>query len=82
MLAKDFINLEHNENNLAFQFASLNFYRNNETQYAYMLESIDKDWVFSGNRRFTNYANVPPGNYTFKVKAANYFGEWNSSAAH
>jgi signal transduction histidine kinase/ligand-binding sensor domain-containing protein len=73
--------LNHYENYLSFQFAALNFFRNNENKYAYKLEGLDKDWVYCGDRRFTNYANLSPGNYTFRVKAANYFGEWNENGA-
>jgi signal transduction histidine kinase len=35
--------------------------------------------VYCGDRRFTNYANLSPGSYTFRVKAANYYGEWNET---
>ncbi|MFI5219393.1 MAG: two-component regulator propeller domain-containing protein [Bacteroidia bacterium] len=73
--------LNHDENYLSFQFAALNFFRNNENKYAYKLEGLDKDWVYCGNRRFTNYANLSPGNYTFRIKAANCFGDWAKEGA-
>jgi two-component sensor histidine kinase/streptogramin lyase len=73
--------LKYDENNLSFQFSSLNFYRNEETQYAYMLEGLEKEWVFSGNRRFTNYINIPSGCYTFKVRASNHAGQWDDNYA-
>lgn len=75
------LQLKYDENNLSFQFSSLNFYRNEETQYAYMLEGLDKAWVFSGNRRFTNYINIPSGTYTFKVRASNHSGQWDANYA-
>jgi ligand-binding sensor domain-containing protein/two-component sensor histidine kinase len=73
--------LNHDENYLSFQFAALNFFRNSENKYAYKLDGLDKDWVYCGDRRFTNYANLSPGNYVFHVKAANYYGEWNKEGA-
>lgn len=75
------LQLKYDENNLSFQFSSLNFYRNEETQYAYMLDGLDKDWVFSGNRRFTNYINIPSGSYSFKVRASNHAGQWDANYA-
>jgi len=75
------LKLKYDENNLSFQFSSLNFYRNEETQYAYMLDGLDNDWVFSGNRRFTNYINIPSGSYTFKVRASDHAGQWDSNYA-
>jgi hypothetical protein len=41
------------------------------------LEGVDKDWVYSGNRRFVNYTDLDPGSYTFRVKASNNDGIWN-----
>ena len=68
--------LNYDENNISFQFALLTFFRNEENTYAYKLEGLDKDWTYSKDRRFTNYANLAPGEYTFRVKAANHAGEW------
>ncbi len=73
------INLPHNQNYLSFEFAALNYFRNSENVFAYMLQGIDKDWVYCGTRRFTSYPNLSPGSYTFKVKAANCYGEWNQA---
>lgn len=42
-----------------------------------MLEGLDHDWVYSGNRPYVTYSHVPPGDYTFRVKAANSSGIWN-----
>jgi signal transduction histidine kinase/CheY-like chemotaxis protein len=42
-----------------------------------MLEGVDKDWVDIGTRRMVAYNNLPPGDYVFRVKAANCDGIWN-----
>ena len=44
-----------------------------------MMEGFDKNWVYSGSRRFATYTNLYPGTYTFKVKATNSDGIWNTS---
>jgi ligand-binding sensor domain-containing protein/signal transduction histidine kinase len=69
--------LKHNENYFSFEFASLSFYNADKNQYAYKLEGVDKDWVYSRTRRYAGYTNVGPGKYTFKVKATNNDGVWN-----
>ena len=69
--------LRHDENYFAFEFASLSFYNTDKNQYAYKLEGVDKDWVYSGSRRYAGYTNVGPGKHTFKVKATNNDGVWN-----
>ncbi|HKR04538.1 MAG TPA: two-component regulator propeller domain-containing protein [Bacteroidia bacterium] len=71
------LQLSHDKNSFTFDFAALNYYRNNDNQYEYMMESADKDWIKSGNRQYTSYNNLSPGEYTFKVRVANYTGKWN-----
>ena len=78
---KNELKLKYHLNSLSFQFAALSFFRNKENQYAYKLEGLDKDWIYCGDRRFTNYANLPPGEYNFRVKASNCFGVWNEAGA-
>ena len=69
--------LQHNENYFSFEFSSLSFHNPAKNQYAYKLEGVDKDWVYSGSRRYTSYTDIAPGTYTFKVKATNSDGIWN-----
>ena len=53
--------LEHDENYFSFEFSSLSFYNPDKNQYAYKLEGVDKDWVYSGSRRYAGYTNVGSG---------------------
>ena len=41
-----------------------------------MLEPYDRDWNQAGSDRRALYFNVPPGEYTFRVKGLNSFGMW------
>lgn len=52
---------------LSINFASLN-YSSTPSNYSYMLEGIDREWI-TGNNSQVTYLNLPPGNYTFKLKA-------------
>ena len=69
--------LPHNQNEFAFEFAALNFSQAFKNQYAYFLEGYDKNWHVADRERKASYAKVPPGDYTFMVKAANNDGVWN-----
>ncbi len=72
------IKLDHDQNMISFEFAALNYSAPENNQYAYLLEGVDKDWVYTdSNRRFAVYANLDPGEYFFKVKASNNSGLWN-----
>lgn len=74
------ITLDYNQNNLSISYAALNYINPEQNQYAFMLEGVDDDWVYVGNRREAHYANLAPGGYTFKVKGANNDGVWSTDA--
>lgn len=69
--------LKHNENYFSFEFSSLSFANSEKNQYSYKLEGVDKDWVYSGSRRYVSYTNIDPGKYTFRVMGTNSDGIWN-----
>jgi signal transduction histidine kinase len=71
------LELNHQENFISFDYAALDFNAPQKNQYAYMLEGLDKDWVYVGSRRHAEYPDLNPGEYTFRVKAANNDGIWN-----
>ena len=74
--------LDYDENYFSFEFSSLSFYNPSKNQYAYKLEGFDKDWVYSGSRRYAGYTYVDPGKYTFKVKGTNNDGVWNETGTY
>lgn len=71
------INLSWRDEVFSFEFAALNFSEPSQNQYAYMMEGFDREWIYSGSRRFVTYTNLDPGNYVFRVKASNNDGIWN-----
>ncbi|MBL6445633.1 GAF domain-containing protein [Fulvivirga sp. 29W222] len=74
---KDSVKLAYDQNSVAFEFAALHFSNPSKNQYAFILEGFDKEWIYTkGNLRFASYTNLPPGQYTFKVKASNSDGVW------
>ena len=75
----DEIHLPHNENFISLEFAALSYISQERNQYAYMMEGLDKDWVYSGTRRYASYPNLDPGEYVFRVKGSNNDGVWNEA---
>lgn len=69
--------LPYNVNNLSFHFAALNFIKPQMNQYRYMLEGVNRDWIYSGNRNYVEYGGLEPGKYTFRVVGSNNDGIWN-----
>jgi len=73
----DHLILSYKESVFSFEFAALDFNVPGKNQYAYMMDGFDKDWVYSGNRRFVTYTNLNPGEYIFRIKGSNNDGIWN-----
>ena len=47
-------------------------------EYAYKMEGLDKHWTLLKAYRKAYFTEMPPGKYTFKVKASNSSGVWNT----
>ncbi|RPI93184.1 MAG: PAS domain S-box protein [Chloroflexi bacterium] len=73
------IQLSYTQDFISFEFAAFDFQAPQKNQYAYKLEGFDKDWIQAGNRRYATYTNLPGGEYSFLVKAANSDGIWNET---
>jgi signal transduction histidine kinase/ligand-binding sensor domain-containing protein len=68
------LNLSYNQNTLGFQFTVLHYGNASANTITYMLEGYDKTWINSGNKVPVRYANIPPGDYTLRVRAYNADG--------
>lgn len=75
------LDLSYKENFFSFEFVALHYKKPLKNRYAYMLEGFDKEWIDAGSKREAIYTNVDPGNYTFRVKAANSDGIWNAEGS-
>jgi signal transduction histidine kinase/streptogramin lyase len=62
------------ENQIAIDFASLNFGVGEILRYQYKLEGSDRDWSPPAELRSVNYAYVRPGVHRFLVRAVNAEG--------
>jgi signal transduction histidine kinase len=73
------VRLNYSQNFISFDFAALDFHAPDRNSYAYQLEGFDREWVNAGTRHSTSYTNLPGGDYTFRVRAANSDGIWNDT---
>ena len=60
-----------------FYYTAPSFIAPENVHFKYKLEGFDRDWIDGGNRRVAYYTNLRPGNYRFRVMAANNDGVWN-----
>ena len=66
---------------LDFYFTALSFIAPENVRFKYKLEGFDDNWIDGGGRRVASYTNLRPGNYKFRVIAANNDGVWNETGA-
>ena len=66
---------------LQISYTALSFVAPRKVRFRYQLEGHDADWVDPGTRRQAFYSDLRPGDYRFRVIAANEDGVWNQSGA-
>jgi signal transduction histidine kinase/ligand-binding sensor domain-containing protein/DNA-binding response OmpR family regulator len=71
------INLKDNENTITIRFALLDYTRPEKVRYLYQMEGIDNILNSTNDSRGeVTYHQLPPGNYKFKVIAADHEGNY------
>lgn len=70
----DKVLLNHNQNSITIEFATLSYLQRDKTTYFYMLEGLEQNWIRADLGLYANYSLLPPGSYTFKVMCRNADG--------
>ena len=77
----DDVVLPSGRHRVVIKYSALSYVSPEAIAYEYKLEGFDDDWETAYGNRSTSYTNLPYGNYTFMVSAANSDGIWNREAA-
>jgi signal transduction histidine kinase/ligand-binding sensor domain-containing protein len=64
---------------IEFHYTGLSFIAPDKMRFRYQLEGWEHDWVDAGSKRVAEYSYIPPGKYTFHVRACNSDAVWNES---
>ncbi|WP_051084326.1 sensor histidine kinase [Segetibacter koreensis] len=59
----------YDENNLTFSYTGISFSHPDKIRYQYKLEGLSQEWINTKDNSL-NIPKLPPGNYTFRVKAS------------
>lgn len=76
-----YVNLPYNKNHLTFSFSGVDLKSPEKVKYQWILENFDKKWAPASHTNEVIYSYIPPGHYTFKVKACNNDGVCNEIPA-
>ncbi len=69
-------------NHITFQFTATSYQHKGSNIYSYVLEGYDEEWSTWTTSTTKEYTNLPPGNYTFKVRAKNFNETIGSTEAY
>lgn len=69
------------QENLEINYTGISFIKPEEIRFRYRLEGLDEKWTEAANRRTAFYPYLPPGEYVFRVLAANSDNIWNEQGA-
>ncbi len=75
------LHLPPNPRELRIDYTALSFVDPRKVRFRYKLENLEREWVDAGKRRQASYRDVPPGDYKFRISAANDDGVWNEDGA-
>jgi ligand-binding sensor domain-containing protein/two-component sensor histidine kinase len=59
----------HGSGSLEFHYVGLSLRNPQRVQYRFMLEGFSSEWTEANGRQVSYYTNIPPGTYTFRVRA-------------
>ncbi|RFS26995.1 response regulator [Chitinophaga silvatica] len=71
--------VSRSDNFFELQAKALSYLQAEKCEYAWFLEGFDKSWQYTGGTGKVVYGNLPPGQYTLKVKWSNGEGIWTTS---
>ncbi|CAM2065307.1 Histidine kinase domain-containing protein [Sulfidibacter corallicola] len=75
------LELPYRDNFFTLEFAALDFTNPSKNRFAYKLDGFHDEWIEVEGRRQADFTNLDPGDYVFRLKAANNDGVWNERAA-
>ena len=72
----DKIVLKSKENSVEIRFTGILHSSSSKIKYSWKLDGFDGQWSVPSYTNFATYTNLNPGNYTFRVKASNKYGNF------
>ena len=71
--------LPYDKNHITFDFIGVCLTNPSKVKYQFKLTGADADWFPPTSTTVATYSSLPPGEYTFNLKAMNNDGLWNKN---
>ncbi|MBL4652521.1 MAG: SpoIIE family protein phosphatase [Flavobacteriales bacterium] len=72
------LELTYKKNHLSFGFVGISYCAPEKVKYQFMLSPLDEEWLHWTAKHEAVYPHIPPGEYTFMVRAKNNDGVANT----
>ncbi|MEL6671152.1 MAG: two-component regulator propeller domain-containing protein [Bacteroidota bacterium] len=69
--------LDYSQASFSIAFASLDYFNPSNNVFAYQLEGLEKEWIYTKGQTEVSYTLQNPGEYIFRLKGGNSDGVWN-----
>ncbi len=70
--------LDHDQSFVSVDYLAFNYQFPESVLYAYRLLGLEDDWQYVGNKTHADFNYLPPGKYTFQVKATLENKNWET----
>ena len=74
------LKLKFDQSSFSFRFSAIDNILSSNYYYTYRLKGFNDEWIPTQNMRVATYTNIPPGRYTFQVRAGSKKGIWDIPA--
>ena len=74
------LKLPYADNYVTIDYVGIFHTNPQKLRYQYRLEGFEENWLPETQTTFATYSNLPPGDYTFMVRARRENGTWGNSA--
>jgi signal transduction histidine kinase len=74
----DGLEIEDSDYDLVVAYGAVTFVASAQVMYRTQLVGLERDWSRPHPHRFVRYTNLRPGDYTFRVAARNWGGDWSA----
>ncbi len=72
------LTLRPGEEELEIHYAGLSWQRPQEVRFEYQMAGLTREWTNAETRRTAYFSHLPPGSYSFRVRADNGDGVWSA----
>jgi len=72
------VELNFRSRHFQIRYTDLTYFDKANIRFQYRLVDYNEEWVDNEESRLVSFTNVPPGDYTFQLRACNADGIWNN----